>query len=36
VRYNNYSGNRFPGRERAPGEGTFRSGSVSVWWMVPW
>jgi hypothetical protein len=36
VRYNNYSGNRYPGRARAPGEGTFRSGSISVWWMVPW
>lgn len=36
VRYNNYSGNRFPGRERGPGEGTFRSGSVSISWTAPW
>jgi hypothetical protein len=36
VKYNNYSGNRFPGRARAPGEGTFRSGSVSLSWSTPW
>jgi hypothetical protein len=36
IRYNNYSGNRFPGRERAPGEGRFDSGSISVTWTVPW
>lgn len=36
VRYGNYSGNRFPGRERAPGEGTFRSGSVTVSWRAQW
>lgn len=36
VRYNNYSGNRFPGRERGPGEGSFRSGSVTVTWKVDW
>lgn len=36
VRYNNYSGNRYPGRARGPGEGTFRSGSVTVSWIVPW
>lgn len=36
VRYSNYSGNRFPGRERGPGEGTFRSGSVTVSWNLAW
>jgi hypothetical protein len=36
VKYNNYSGNRFPGRTRGTGEGTFRSGSISVSWSVPW
>jgi len=35
-RYNNYSGNRFPGRDRAPGEGTFRSGSVAFSWSTQW
>jgi hypothetical protein len=36
VKYNNYSGNRFPGRERGPGEGSFRSGSVSISWSTQW
>ncbi|WP_460890807.1 hypothetical protein, partial [Ramlibacter alkalitolerans] len=36
VQYNNYSGNRFPGRARAPGEGRLRSGSLSVSWSTPW
>ena len=36
VKYNNYSGNRFPGRDRGPGEGTFRSGSVSLTWSAEW
>jgi hypothetical protein len=36
VKYSNYSGNRFPGRARGPGEGTFRSGSISVSWSTPW
>jgi hypothetical protein len=36
VQYGNYSGNRFPGRARAPGEGTLRNGSLSVSWMLSW
>lgn len=36
LQYNNYSGNRFPGRKRAPGEGTFRSGSFSATWSIQW
>lgn len=36
VRYNNYSGNRFPGRARGAGEGSFRSGSVSITWSGEW
>jgi hypothetical protein len=36
LKYENYSGNRFPGRARAPGEGSFRSGSVSLSWSTPW
>lgn len=36
VKYNNYSGNRFPGRTRGPGEGTFRSGSISLTWSGEW
>lgn len=35
IRYNNDSGNRFPGRVRGAGEGSFRSGSVSLWWSTP-
>ncbi|HEX2545959.1 MAG TPA: hypothetical protein VHL79_13845, partial [Ramlibacter sp.] len=34
--YNNYSGNRFPGRARGPGEGTFRSGSITLAWKLAW
>lgn len=36
IRYANYSGNRFPGRSVAPGEGAFRSGSVTISWKVDW
>jgi len=36
VKYNNYSGNRFPGRARAPGEGSLRSGSVAFSWSMGW
>ncbi|SNS33687.1 hypothetical protein SAMN06265795_102272 [Noviherbaspirillum humi] len=36
VQYNNYSGNRFPGRETAPGQGGFRNGSISITWSIPW
>ncbi len=36
LRYNNYSGNRFPGRVRGPGEGSFRSGSIMAAWSTPW
>lgn len=35
VQYSNYSGNRYPGRTRGPGEGLWRSGSISVSWRVP-
>jgi hypothetical protein len=34
--YQNYSGNRFPGRSRGAGEGGFRSGSVSASWTNAW
>jgi hypothetical protein len=30
VQYNNYSGNRFPGRVRGAGTGRFRDGSVTI------
>jgi hypothetical protein len=36
LKYNNYSGNRFPGRARGPGEGTLRRGSVGLSWMTQW
>jgi hypothetical protein len=36
VKYNNYSGNRFPGRTRGPGEGDFRSGSITLSWQWAW
>lgn len=36
VQYNNYSGNRWPGRERAARQGTLRNGSLSVSWNLPW
>ena len=36
IRYSNYSGNRFPGRARGAGEGTPRSGSVTVSWSTEW
>ncbi|WP_427913079.1 hypothetical protein ACPWT1_21060 [Ramlibacter sp. MMS24-I3-19] len=36
LQYANYSGNRWPGRARAPGEGQFRSGSISVGWGASW
>jgi hypothetical protein len=36
VQYANYSGNRWPGRPRAPGEGSLRSGSLSVGWSTAW
>jgi hypothetical protein len=36
IRYDNYSGNRFPGRALAAGEGRPDSGSLSVTWSVPW
>jgi len=32
VQYNNYSGNRWPGRERAKGTGLFKSGGLSIAW----
>jgi hypothetical protein len=36
VRYSNYSGNRYPGRTRGAGEGTLRSGSITLSWDVEW
>lgn len=36
VQYNNYSGNRFPGRLHAAGTGTFRNGAISVSWGQSW
>lgn len=36
LRYGNYSGNRFPGRARGAGEGSFRSGSVTLSWTTTW
>jgi len=32
VQYNNYSGNRWSGRERANGTGLFKSGGLSIAW----
>jgi hypothetical protein len=32
VQYTNYSGNRWPGRDRGAGQGQLRSGSVTVSW----
>lgn len=32
LQYSNYSGNRFPGRRRAPGAGRFRDGQISLTW----
>jgi hypothetical protein len=36
IQYGNYSGNRWPGRTRGAGEGTPRSGSVTVAWRIDW
>ena len=36
VQYANYSGNRWPGRARGAGEGTPRSGSITVSWRLDW
>lgn len=36
LQYANYSGNRWPGRQRAPGEGGLRGGSVSLSWTTAW
>ncbi|MEM6795505.1 MAG: hypothetical protein AAF725_16120 [Acidobacteriota bacterium] len=32
VQYNNYSGNRYPGRKASPGTGRFEDGSLSISW----
>ena len=32
VQYNNYSGNRWPGKERAKGTGLFKNGGFSIAW----
>ncbi|RYY85927.1 MAG: hypothetical protein EOO24_36065 [Comamonadaceae bacterium] len=36
LQYANYSGNRWPGRRAAEGEGSLRSGSISVTWGRDW
>jgi hypothetical protein len=36
LQYSNYSGNRFPGRGRSPGQGSWRNGSVSLSWGTNW
>ena len=36
IQYNNYSGNRFPGRPHGIGEGSLRSGSGMLGWVVAW
>lgn len=36
LQYNNYSGNRFPWRQAAPGQGGFRNGSVTISWSSAW
>ncbi|TFY96705.1 hypothetical protein [Ramlibacter humi] len=36
VQYANYSGNRWPGRKRATGEGRLDSGSLSITWAAAW
>ena len=36
IQYANYSGNRWPGRSTAPGEGAPGSGSVSLGWATAW
>ncbi|WP_151638679.1 hypothetical protein [Noviherbaspirillum aerium] len=35
IQYNNYAGNRYPGRD-TPGQGGFRRGSVSISWSASW
>lgn len=35
LRYSNYSGNRWPWRHPAPGEGRFNNGSIGVSWSLP-
>jgi hypothetical protein len=35
VQYQNESGNRFPGRQQAAGQGKFSNGTVSVTWTLP-
>lgn len=35
IQYGNDSGNRFPGRTRAAGQGQFRNGTVSLTWSMP-
>ncbi len=32
IQYNNYSGNRWPGKQRAEGTGLFKSGGISIAW----
>jgi len=36
AEYANYSGNRWPGRTRGAGEGSFRSGSLLLSWATAW
>ncbi len=36
IQYNNYSGNRLPGRKPAPQTGQFRNGALSLSWSHTW
>lgn len=36
IQYNNYSGNRYPWKEKSPGTGTFKNGSISISWSWAW
>jgi len=36
IQYNNYSGNRFPWKKRAPNTGRFKDGSICIFWSWKW
>ncbi|MEJ7928850.1 hypothetical protein WG922_02580 [Ramlibacter sp. AN1015] len=36
LQYNNYSGNRFPWRDRGPNQGSVRNGSITLSWSTQW
>ncbi|MBI3248278.1 MAG: hypothetical protein HYZ50_17365 [Deltaproteobacteria bacterium] len=36
VQYNNYSGNRFPWKQKAPGTGLFTTGGFTISWSWAW